>query len=760
MINSKTRTSSKPKCINCIEERKKADRSRKYAHELKNIFITISTVVNSEIETPHQSFSSFSNNTSHIVESGDLSPFIMENRKNCLNSNKNFSVINNNNDSPFYFLKALCDYGNTLIKEINEMGKDYNENNLKSFNISKAIDFCVDMFDTKRKYDKTKKNLEIYSDINFSYDKEVRSISETGFKIVLINLLTNSYKFTVKGKIVVRAVSMPKEKKIRILVKDSGKGFNPNEFKKNGCFYVYEKNQELNADGSGLGLTIVNDILTKFNIKLDCVSNTEKGGSLFYFDLDDSYPYYDEINPYNLMSDSLTKIIKDINSGIKDKEFINVKPSFDFKNNIINMNKAKIKNDNENEKNDNIPIFNNNKNNSNNNNNLLIKLKNNDKQGLSFIINNNDINCSPTFYNKNVDINNKPPKLSLNKTSKNININNSSINNNNHLILEKENNQIRKGSWDDKDNNTNDKYKNIFITPNIDKFGRIYSLQKEQTFKKDSNKKEINFLKQIVEENNKFNKHKTFNFTGKKGKEIPTSIKQKNNINKNTENCNKCENEDDIEKLNSEYNKLKKMKEEKNKNKINYKKKLDKNYKKTRFYLLNLKNIFLKNEIYMNLYQSQNKKCITEPSSKHNSSRHLNANKSFYHNENKVYIIICDDEAFVATSAKELIMHYYIKKGKEPHVYYTPNGIECLYLMYKLSFIENKKIEYILMDLEMPYLNGIKTCNIIKSIKEMNIKVFILSGDEPDDCEADGYCNKPLNEVDIINKLDKVKYNL
>ena len=407
MSNSKARISSKPKCINCIEERKKADRSRKYAHELKNIFITISTVVNSEIETPHQSFSSFSNNTSHIVESGDLSPFIMENRKNRLNSNNNFNVINHSNDSPFQFLKALCDYGKTLIKEINEMGKDYNENNLKSFNISKAIDFCVDMFVTKRKYDKTKKNLEIYSDINFSYDKEVRSISETGFKIVLINLLTNSYKFTAKGKIIVRAVSMPREKKIRILVKDSGKGFNPNEFKKNGCFYVYEKNQELNADGSGLGLTIVNDILTKFNIKLDCVSNTEKGGSLFYFDLDDSYPYYDEINPYNLMTDSLTKILKDINSGIKDKESINVKPSFDFKNSLINMNKTKIKNENENEneneKNDNIPIFNNNINNSNNNNYLLIKLKNNDKQGLSFIMNNNDINCYPTFYNKSID---------------------------------------------------------------------------------------------------------------------------------------------------------------------------------------------------------------------------------------------------------------------------------------------------------------------------------------------------------------------
>ena len=74
------------------------------------------------------------------------------------------------------------------------------------------------MFDTKRKYDKTKRNLEFSSDINFSYDKMIESISETGLKMVLINLLTNAYKFTIKGKIIVRAVSMPKEKKIRILL--------------------------------------------------------------------------------------------------------------------------------------------------------------------------------------------------------------------------------------------------------------------------------------------------------------------------------------------------------------------------------------------------------------------------------------------------------------------------------------------------------------------------------------------------------------
>ena len=192
-----------------------------------------------------------------------------------------------------------------------------------------------------------------------------------------------------------------------------------------------------------------------------------------------------------------------------------------------------------------------------------------------------------------------------------------------------------------------------------------------------------------------------------------------------------------------------------------YKKLLDKNFNKTKFYLFDIRQMFLKNEIYTNLQENKKRKCITEPNSGQNSLKKLKNKKSLInYNNNKVYIIICDDEEFVARSARELIINYYTKKGKETHVYFTPNGIECLYLMYKLILIQNRKIEYILMDLEMPYLNGVATCNIIKSIKEINVKVFILSGDEPSDCKADGCCNKPLNEMDIINKLDKEGENI
>ena len=681
----KSKLNSKSKCIHCMEEIKKADLSRKYAHELKNIFITISTVVNSEIENQHQNYNPVSNNTSLICESGEFSPYIMDkSRPRQINKeikNENISSTH----SPFDFLKTLCDYGKTLIKEINDMGKDLVSNEkLEYFNVSKAINFCVDMFETKKFYDKAKKNLEIYSDINFSFNKEVNSISETGFKMVLINLLTNSYKFTIKGHIVVRAVSIPKEKKIRILVKDSGKGFNPKEFKKNGCFYVYERNQELNADGSGLGLSIVNEILTKFNIKLDCISDSEKGGSLFYFDIADSFPYYDEVYPQNLMTTSLNKMINDINNGKQEKNAtFSKKLSF---NKNKNQRKSMI-------------------NNNNNKNHFQITLKKvENNQRHSFMEDNNIINS------KNLAINDK------NIYKQNTRNNNKSKKNSN--LFSTENIEKKRKSFGnflrEKDN-----FEKINITPNKNKIGRFFSLENSDfkihlnSFKKNG---QSTLLRQIIEDN--MNRNRAYN--------------DKDND---------------------------KNKKRKDKNIVNYKNLLNKNFNKSKFYFMDIKNIFLKNKIYINLYLKSFKRSLTEIGTPKNNDNNKKKGIQPYHKD-KIYIIICDDEEFVAMSAKELITKYYIKNGKEPHVYFTPNGIECIYLMYKLYIIENKKIEYILLDMEMPYLNGIATCNIIKSIKETNVPIYILSGDEPKDCTADGYCNKPLNEIDIINKLDRKTNNM
>jgi CheY-like chemotaxis protein len=317
---------------------------------------------------------------------------------------------------------------------------------------------------------------------------------------------------------------------------------------------------------------------------------------------------------------------------------------------------------------------------------------------------------------------------------------------------------MTKGSFGNiETNNSNISNSNI-MTPCMKKLDRMFSI-KRFSMQNESSKKEgkTNILKQVIVDGHRYQKMKTFNFSGKKGREMQSvKVKEKKKSIDNIYNMIEKKEESENEDLKEMDEEIKKMREEKKKQQKDYKKLLDKNCNKTQFYIFELKKIFRKNEIYIHLALKNDKKCITEPTSERNSPKKFKTKKSFYgNNSNTVYIIICDDEEFVARSAKELIMKYYIKKGKDPHVYFTPNGIECLYLMYKLFFIQNRKIEYILMDLEMPYLNGVKTCNIIKSIKEIDVPVYILSGDEPSNCSADGYCNKPLNEIDVINKLDK-----
>ena len=350
---------------------------------------------------------------------------------------------------------------------------------------------------------------------------------------------------------------------------------------------------------------------------------------------------------------------------------------------------------------------------------IQLKKLDNSKRN-SFMEDNNDIN--------NLNKNNAatPFKIKNEKSTKNINNNVKNIKKN-HLFVVENVEQKKRKSFGDFPTNNIDNYLNISIntTPNKKKIGRFFSLENTNfkinmnSFKKNG---PFNLLQQIIEDN-----------------------MSKNGAYK--------ENKD-----NKENEKNKKLND---KNNVNYKKLLNKNFNKSKFYFLDIKNLFLKNEIYINIYKKSMKRSQTETDPLTEDKKNIKRKKTnLINNKNKIYIIICDDEEFVAMSAKQLLINYYLKIGKEPHVYFTPNGIECIYLMYKLYIIENKKIEYILLDMEMPYLNGIATCNIIKSIKETNVPIYILSGDEPKDCTADGYCNKPLNEIDIINKLDRKNNNL
>jgi CheY-like chemotaxis protein len=644
MFNEKNNSS---KCKNCSISEKKAIMSAKFAHELKNVFIMISTIV-ADTNKKRGSLESYIHQ-----ESGVLSPFRFDRRRaNRIDlSMDNASINVEDTDEKFSFLKSLCDYGKSLIKEMNKIFLDESNNpKCELFYVSDVIEFCVKMFKFK-KYREGKK-FKIRSDIQFSYNKAINSINETALKMVLINLLTNAYKFTEQGEIVVTAVEIPERKKIYICVKDTGVGFDVKEFEKKGIFSKYEKNEKYNTDGSGLGMEIVQDVLKKFNSELNFHSDPKFGGSIFYFELIDTYPFNDFIDLKKIMPYSMKKIFDDINSG-KTDVFVDENNANQFSRNNFQSFADK-----------------NNTDKSKDNKKMPKKERNSFFKKLSTEMQISDIFTSVIKQSR---VNNKKGIINLKKIG---------CEEEKPIFLEsvlKKNNAINK--------------------KNSQK--SLKSLEKNNTIKSNSKIPLLDFKSMMKDENLKNN---------------------------------------DLER--GDHCKIK----------------LDANFDKTDFYLLSLRHILEKEKIYNNVNKTldRNKTFTNEIlcENRNNTRTSDKKDKEKYHSQFKqpdfkrINIIICDDEVDVARAAEEIVKKYFKNKGNNPHVYYTKNGIECLYLIYKLSIIEKQIIKFILMDVEMDILDGITTCNIIKDNRAINQKVYLLSGD-PKDCKADGYCSKPLTEADL-----------
>ena len=278
-------SSIKNQCSSCENDFKfKTLYLAKCAHEIKNIFISIS---------------SFIENNNIIIKPSKINDLVTP-------------------EENIDFLKSLCDFGMNLIFEINKFAKKqsgFKTEKIEEFNLIDSLNFCLKIFQSRCAYEK--KKIEIISCFKIPKTKKIKSINEIKLKQVIINLLSNSYKFTVKGFIKLSVMQI--NDKIRILIADTGVGFNKDEIEKL-CypFMVINTNQKLNKYGSGLGLSIIKEILEENNSSLNIKS--KKGeGSEFYFDLIDNDN--NVFDPFSFFDNSIKDIIKDINSGKKDDCF-------------------------------------------------------------------------------------------------------------------------------------------------------------------------------------------------------------------------------------------------------------------------------------------------------------------------------------------------------------------------------------------------------------------------------------------------------
>jgi len=140
-------------------------------------------------------------------------------------------------------------------------------------------------------YQSQRKNIELLLNIEPGLPKTLL-LDESRLKQILINLLGNAVKFTEQGEIELKVEKLLMDDKnivLRFSVRDTGIGI-PVEKQKHIFDAFTQENSSISKryGGTGLGLTISNNILGYMGSHLSLISTPEKG-SVFFFDIEIPY---------------------------------------------------------------------------------------------------------------------------------------------------------------------------------------------------------------------------------------------------------------------------------------------------------------------------------------------------------------------------------------------------------------------------------------------------------------------------------------
>lgn len=273
----------------------------KIAHEFKNPLLCI-------IELANQAIDSINNN----------SP-LSNNIKNKSNSSKsvdNYIKINTHVNSKeqkevieaVSTLKALSKYLLYLIQDLDFISNKNKVVEKSEVNINEILQFFKEITTGLLK------NSQKMDQIRFNCFNKLPSVitevhtDETKLKQILLNLITNSVKFTQKGFI--NLTVERKEHLIYFSVEDSGVGFNVCDdlFKPRLKGYSSESTTDDINKGSGLGLAIVKELSSLIGPGLEYKSNNNAGSKFgFYIPflndscLNESYDNNIEMNNYKYL---------------------------------------------------------------------------------------------------------------------------------------------------------------------------------------------------------------------------------------------------------------------------------------------------------------------------------------------------------------------------------------------------------------------------------------------------------------------------
>ena len=186
-------------------------------------------------------------------------------------------------------------------------------------------------------YESSQKKLDLFLKIAPEVPKFVW-VDAVRLKQILINLLANAVKFTEKGSITLEVDVIAKDsdsqQTLRFAIIDTGIGIL--EKNKEKIFYAFSQEDSSTSKkfgGTGLGLTISNQLLSLMNSKLRLESQINKG-STFYFDID--LETSNETTAAEIESNTKTMQLNTVASNKVKHEFPNLKIMI-VEDNKINM---------------------------------------------------------------------------------------------------------------------------------------------------------------------------------------------------------------------------------------------------------------------------------------------------------------------------------------------------------------------------------------------------------------------------------------
>jgi len=193
----------------------------------------------------------------------------------------------------------------------------------QEFNIDKEFSMIIDLFEDKYKDKGLYLKLEINENLNKILFNDANRIKQ-----ILVNLISNAYKFTTQGGVTVRVDPMEASfDLVQVSVIDTGIGI-PKEEKKYlfSEFGKLKSNISMNPKGVGLGLYICKQLVQKLGGKIKVKSKCNIG-TTFSFSFLSNFNLGLQINIGNTFESKEGNIVKEVNKYLQNDE---IKPSMDL----------------------------------------------------------------------------------------------------------------------------------------------------------------------------------------------------------------------------------------------------------------------------------------------------------------------------------------------------------------------------------------------------------------------------------------------